>query len=63
MKTSLKNLYAFANQILIAVVSAIFGFNLYQVIVHPENSNIAVTLILAVVTGVMVRKYGYKAGK
>ncbi|MGK6343410.1 hypothetical protein ACMGDK_14320 [Chryseobacterium sp. DT-3] len=60
MKTTSKNQYAFVNQILIAVVGGVFGYNLYQAIVHQETSNIAATLILAVVTSVMVRKYGYK---
>ncbi|AZA81410.1 hypothetical protein C1637_02205 [Chryseobacterium lactis] len=60
MKTTTKNQYAYANNILISVVSAVFGYNLYQAIVHPEKSNIALTLILVVLTSVMVRKYGYK---
>lgn len=64
MKTSTsKNQYAFANNILIALVSAVFGYNLYQAIVHPENANIAISLILVVLTSVMVRKYGYKQVK
>lgn len=60
MKTFSKNQYAYANNILITIVSAIFGYNLYQFIVHPENSNIAISLILVVLTSVMVRRYGYK---
>ncbi|MFZ4931746.1 hypothetical protein [Chryseobacterium sp. Mn2064] len=63
MKTSTKNQYAYANNILIALVSAIFGYNFYQVIVHPEKSNIAISLILVVLTSVMVRKYGYQTVK
>ncbi|WNI35321.1 hypothetical protein [Chryseobacterium sp. SG20098] len=63
MKTSTKNRYAYVNNILIAVVSSIFGYNLYQAIVHPENSNIAISLILVVLTSVMVRKYGYQPAK
>lgn len=63
MKTSTKNQYAYVNNILIAVVSSIFGYNLYQAIVHPGNSNIAISLILVVLTSVMVRKYGYKPVK
>lgn len=47
MKTSSSNnQYAYANNILIALVSAVFGYNLYQVFVHPEKSNIAISLIL-----------------
>ncbi|MDP9958751.1 hypothetical protein [Chryseobacterium lathyri] len=63
MKTTSKNQYAFVNLLLIPVVSAVFGYNLYQMIVHTEASNIAATLILAVITYVMVRKYGYKPTK
>lgn len=61
--SSSNNQYAYANNILIAIVSAVFGYNLYQAIVHPENSNIAISLILVVLTSVMVRKYGYKQVK
>lgn len=63
MKTSTKNQYAYVNNILITIVAAIFGYNFYQAIVHPANSNIAVSLILVVLTSVMVRKYGYKPVK
>lgn len=63
MKTSTRNQYAYANNILIALVSAVFGYNLYQAIVHPDQSNIAISLILVVLTSVMVRKYGYKPVK
>ncbi|MDR6371486.1 hypothetical protein J2795_002727 [Chryseobacterium bernardetii] len=63
MKTSAKNQYAYVNNILITVVSAIFGYNFYQAIVHPEKSNIAISLILVVLTSVMVRKYGNKPVK
>lgn len=63
MKTTSKNQYAFANQILISVVGAVFGYNLYRLIVHPEASNIGVSLILVVTTSIMVRKYGYKPTK
>ncbi|MFP3832573.1 hypothetical protein [Chryseobacterium sp. SIMBA_028] len=62
MKTS-TNPYAYANNILIAIVSAIFGYNLYQAIVHPDNSNIGISLILVVLTSVMIRKYGHKQTK
>ncbi|TZF95884.1 hypothetical protein FW781_10610 [Chryseobacterium panacisoli] len=63
MKTTTRNQYAYVNNILIAVVSAVFGYNLYQAIVHPENSNIAISLILVVLTSVMVRKYGHQPVK
>ncbi|PIF43789.1 hypothetical protein CLU96_0705 [Chryseobacterium sp. 52] len=63
MKTTTKNQYALVNLFLIPIVSAVFGYNLYQLIAHPENSNIVATLLLAVITGYMVRKYGYKPTK
>ncbi|MCJ7934008.1 MAG: hypothetical protein MUW56_10320 [Chryseobacterium sp.] len=58
MKTTAKNQYAYVNNILIAIVSAVFGYHFYQAIVHPENSNIALSLILVVLTSIMVQKYG-----
>ncbi len=39
MKTTLKDQYAQTNQILIFVVSFVFGYNLYQAIVNPEKSH------------------------
>lgn len=60
MKTTTRNRYAYANNILITIVSAVFGYNIYQSIVHPEKSNIAISLILVVITSIMVRKYGYR---
>lgn len=63
MKTTTRNQYAFANYILIVLVSATFGYNLYQMIVHPDKSNIALSLILVVLTSIMIRKYGYKQDK
>jgi hypothetical protein len=46
MKTSLKNQYAYTNNILISIVSAVFGYNLYQAIVHPEKSHLFLSFIL-----------------
>lgn len=63
MKTTSKNQYALVNQILIAVVGAVFGYNVYQLIVHPESSNIGTSLLLVIITSIMVRKYGYKTVK
>lgn len=63
MNTSLKNQYAFANNVLIAVVSSTLGYNIYQVIVHPERSHLALSLILVLLTYFMVQKYGYKTIK
>lgn len=60
MKTSSKNQYAYANNILITLVSAVFGYNLYQAIVHPEKSNIILALMLVILTSVIVRKYGHQ---
>ncbi|SHK80080.1 hypothetical protein [Chryseobacterium contaminans] len=58
MKTSTRNQYAYANNILVALVSAVFGYNLYQAVIHPAESNIGLSLILVVLTSFMVRKYG-----
>ncbi|MCQ9635041.1 hypothetical protein MP477_08760 [Chryseobacterium sp. WG23] len=63
MKTTAKKLYAYANHILISLVSAVFGYNLYQAIVHPDHSNIGLSLILVVLTYIMLRKYGYQSIK
>ncbi|MDF2833100.1 hypothetical protein [Chryseobacterium indoltheticum] len=63
MKTTLKNQYAYVNQILIAIVSATLGYNLYQEIVHSENSRLTLSIILVVLTYIMVEKYGYKPEK
>lgn len=63
MKTSLKNQYAQVNQILIGVVSAVLGYNIYQTMVHPENSHLILSIILVVMTYIMVEKYGYKPTK
>jgi len=63
MKTTLKNQYAYVNQILIAVVSAVLGYNLYQEIVHPENSGLTISSILVVLTYILVEKYVYKIKK
>lgn len=63
MKTTSKNQYAFVNQILIAFAGAIFGFNLYQAIVHQESTSIALTLIFAVVTSAMIRRYNNEKQK
>lgn len=60
MKTSLKNQYRVANQVLIGIVSAVFGYNLYQTIVHPEKSHLILSIILLGITGYMCKKYGYK---
>lgn len=63
MKTSLKNQYIVTNRILISIVSAVVGYNLYQAIVHPEHSHLTISIILLVLTYIMVEKYGYKTDK
>lgn len=63
MKTTLKNQYIITNQILIAVVSAVFGYNLYQAIVNPEKSHLILSIILLGITYFVCRKYGYKTTK
>ncbi|ASK31272.1 hypothetical protein CEY12_14675 [Chryseobacterium sp. T16E-39] len=63
MKTSLKNQYAKTNQILIFLVSFVFGYNLYQAIVHPDKSHLILSIILLAITLFMCREYGYKQTK
>ncbi len=60
MKTTLRNLHIMANQVLIAFVSAIFGYNLYQAIVHPEKSQLILSIILLAFTYYACKKYGYR---
>ncbi|WP_082002091.1 hypothetical protein [Chryseobacterium sp. JAH] len=61
MKTFLKNQYSYTNNLLILIVSAVFGYNLYQAIVHPEKSHLTLSLILVIITYYTVRKYGAKS--
>lgn len=63
MKASLKNQYAQANQILIGIVSAVLGYNIYLAIAHPESSHLTLSIILVALTYGMVEKYGYKTTK
>jgi hypothetical protein len=63
MKTSLKNQYIIANQVLIAIVSAVFGYNLYQAIVHPEKSHLILSIILLGITCYLCKEYGHKTEK
>lgn len=63
MKTSLKNQYAQANQILIGIVSAVLGYNLYQAIAHPERSHLILSIILLGIACYMCKEYGYKTAK
>lgn len=63
MKTTLKNQYAITNQILIALVSSVFGYNLYQAIVNPEKAHLTLSIILVAFTYIVVEKYGTKIEK
>ncbi|MGN7865602.1 hypothetical protein [Chryseobacterium sp. 22458] len=49
--------YVYIYNLLITVTAALFGYYFYHVIVHPDLSNIALSLILVVLTSVMVRKF------
>ncbi|WP_415324805.1 hypothetical protein [Chryseobacterium sp. MMS23-Vi53] len=60
MKTTLRKLYAFTNQILMAVVAAIFGYNLCLAISQPEKANLTISIILLALTYYACKKYGYK---
>ncbi|MDF2551795.1 MAG: hypothetical protein K0R36_3044 [Chryseobacterium sp.] len=60
MKTTLKNQYAQTNQILIFLVSFVFGYNVYNAIVHPEKSHLFLSFILLAITIYTCKKYGYK---
>ncbi|RLJ31276.1 hypothetical protein CLU97_0689 [Chryseobacterium sp. 7] len=37
MRTSARIRYAYVSNILITIVSAVFGYNFYQAIAHPEK--------------------------
>jgi uncharacterized membrane protein YwzB len=63
MKTTLKNQYAQTNQVLIFLVSIVFGYNVYQAIVHPEKSHLILSFILLAITYYMCKEYGYKTKK
>jgi len=63
MKATLKNQHAIANQALIGIVSAVFGYNLYQAIAHPEKSHLVLSIVLLAITCFMCREYGYKRTK
>ncbi|WP_294279007.1 hypothetical protein [uncultured Chryseobacterium sp.] len=60
MKTILENNYSFLNQLIIAIVSTFFGYNLYQEIVSPEKSQLTLSVILLAVTYGLINKYGAK---
>lgn len=63
MKTTLTDQYAQINQILIFVVSFVFGYNLYQAIVNPEKSHLVLSTILLAITYYGCKKYGYQPTK
>ncbi|MCU7617568.1 hypothetical protein NZ698_10195 [Chryseobacterium sp. PBS4-4] len=45
---------------MISIVSAVFGYNLYQAIVHSEKSHLFLSFILMAITIYTCKKYGYK---
>ncbi|HEX7870129.1 MAG TPA: hypothetical protein VF455_08440 [Chryseobacterium sp.] len=60
MKTILTHQYTSLYQFLIAITCAVLGYNLYQEIVHPENSRLTLSIILVVLTYFTAEKYGQK---
>ncbi len=60
MKTILENNYSLFNQIIIAVVSSFFGYHLYQEIVHPEKSQLTLSIMLIVLTYALINTYRAK---
>ncbi|ALR32091.1 MULTISPECIES: hypothetical protein [Chryseobacterium] len=63
MKATLKKQYIITNQVLIALVSAVFGYNLYQAIANPEKSHLILSIILLAITCYVCKEYGYKTTK
>lgn len=63
MKTILQNNYFYAEQLIIAFVSSFFGYHLYQEIVHPEKSQLTLSILLVVLTYFLINKYGIKPDK
>jgi len=63
MKTILQNNYSYAEQLIIAFVSSFFGYHLYQEIVHPEKSQLTLSILLVVLTYFLINKYGIKPDK
>ncbi|MBD3906052.1 hypothetical protein NAL32_15815 [Chryseobacterium sp. Ch-15] len=63
MKTLFTTQYTTLYQFLIAITCAVLGYNLYQEIVHPENSRLTLSIILVVLTYYTAQKYGQKIEK
>lgn len=63
MKTILENNYSSAQQLIIAIVSSFFGYQLYQEIVSPEKSQLTLSMILVVLTYALLNKYGARPAK
>ncbi len=61
MKTILKNDYSSFHQVIIAGVSSFFGYHLYQEIVHPEKSQLTLSLMLIILTYALISKYGIRS--
>jgi len=60
MKAILENSYSSFHQIIIAVVSSFFGYHLYQEIMHPEKSQLTLSIILMVLMYALINEYGIK---
>lgn len=63
MKTILENNYSFAQQLIIGLVASFFGYHLYQEIVHPEKSQLSLSILLVALTYFLINKYGIKPDK
>lgn len=61
--TSSNNQYAAANNVLIGIISMLLGYNIYQVIYHPEKSNLLLCIALLIFTSAIIRKYETKKMK
>lgn len=57
MKTILENKYSYAQQLIIAFASSFFGYELYQEIVHPEKSQLTLSIMLIALTYFLINRY------
>ncbi|MCW1963741.1 hypothetical protein [Chryseobacterium viscerum] len=57
MKTTIKNQYSSANNVLIFFVSILAGYNIYQEIFHPEKADLILCIIMITLTGITVQKH------
>ncbi|WP_294286965.1 hypothetical protein [uncultured Chryseobacterium sp.] len=63
MKTILENNYSLAQQLIIAIVSTFFGYQLYQEIVSPEQSQLTLSIIMVIAAYTLINKYGKRPEK